>query len=243
MQDALGNIDTPEFRERLRGLGIVLDVHSDGYKLLVGYVNRTMSAQQSASQKTNSATAKPAKNPILLRDDVVRSITEARDIAERNFTDTDVPTSAEFGEIAQHLTWVIDCATKPAHALVAQPAGNEYSLDVFQDLMLLSLSFRDKMYFSVADELERMAIRGPEEMKDFAHLSNNDILELVAQRMNGQKAGVSEKHPSTADIDDQMSDMLAADAEQSGEIREMSPANQWLALQGWNTAKRATIEQ
>jgi hypothetical protein len=33
-------IDTPEFRERLRGLGATFSAHGDAYKLLVGYVNR-----------------------------------------------------------------------------------------------------------------------------------------------------------------------------------------------------------
>lgn len=38
------SIDTPEFRERLRGLGAVFSIHGDSYKRLVGYVNRTRQA-------------------------------------------------------------------------------------------------------------------------------------------------------------------------------------------------------
>jgi hypothetical protein len=40
LTDERTSIDTPEFRERLRGLGATFSAHGDAYKLLVGYVNR-----------------------------------------------------------------------------------------------------------------------------------------------------------------------------------------------------------
>lgn len=42
-----------------------------------------------------------------------------------------------------------------------QPADNEFSPEVFQDLMTLSASFRQRMFFSIADELKMIAMRGP----------------------------------------------------------------------------------
>jgi len=42
-------IDTPEFRERLRGLGATFSAHGDAYKLLVGYVNRRNSVAAQAA--------------------------------------------------------------------------------------------------------------------------------------------------------------------------------------------------
>jgi hypothetical protein len=42
-----------------------------------------------------------------------------------------------------------------------QPADNEFADEVYQDLMRLAASFRERMYFSIADELEMIAQRGP----------------------------------------------------------------------------------
>jgi hypothetical protein len=47
----------------------------------------------------------------------------------------------------------------------AQPEDNEFASEVFQELMALSASFRERCFFSIADELENLACRGPEKMQ------------------------------------------------------------------------------
>lgn len=70
-----------------------------------------------------------------------------------------------------------------------QPEDNGYAPEVFQELMTLAASFRQRMYFSAADELEAMAMRGPDRWRGVEHLSNHDVLELVADRLHRMAKG------------------------------------------------------
>ena len=67
--------------------------------------------------------------------------------------------------------------------VINQPEGNEYAPEVFQELAALAASFRDRQYFSVANELESIALRGPEPWMGLEQLSNGDVLKLAGERL------------------------------------------------------------
>ncbi len=66
---------------------------------------------------------------------------------------------------------------------ITQPEDNQYAAEVFDELVALAASFRERMYFSAADELERIALRGPTQWQGLEHLSDAEVLLLTADRL------------------------------------------------------------
>jgi hypothetical protein len=54
------------------------------------------------------------------------------------------------------------------HQLFVQPEDNEFAPQVFTELMALSASFRERQYFSIADDLEVIALGGPDRTQSAA---------------------------------------------------------------------------
>lgn len=66
---------------------------------------------------------------------------------------------------------------------VVQPENNTYTPEVYAELLALANSFESRQYISAAEELKRMAARGPEQHKGFEHISTRDVLKVASERL------------------------------------------------------------
>ena len=68
-------------------------------------------------------------------------------------------------------------------ASVIQPENNAYAPDVYTGLLVLARSFEEQQYFSAAQELRAMAVRGPEQHRGMDHFSTADVLHVASERL------------------------------------------------------------
>lgn len=66
---------------------------------------------------------------------------------------------------------------------IVQPENNSYALEVYTALLAMASSFRDYKCFSVADELEAIAARGPDQWRRLDQFSTADVMQAATQRL------------------------------------------------------------
>lgn len=66
---------------------------------------------------------------------------------------------------------------------VIQPETSEYASDVYTQLLVLARSFEENQYFSAAEELRAMAMRGPEQYKGIDQFSTSDLMRATSERL------------------------------------------------------------
>lgn len=66
---------------------------------------------------------------------------------------------------------------------VVQPEDNSYASEVYVQLVAMASAFRDYQLFSAADELEAMAVRGPDQWRRLDQFSTADVMQAATERL------------------------------------------------------------